>query len=228
VGTSDAQTLTNKIIDADSNTITDLTDASIKASANIQCIKTDGDFGNKQIVTTNAVRFDEGAFSFSLRAPQAGIYQDTIFDLPVDNGIAGQVLTASSGTQMLWTNVIQSYLQEQHIEIGNASEDRQQVDTTAVGDVEASVVTGLTVKPASIVGIIETYMRYRTDWVTGDGLNKTVVHSLGSEDVQVELYDKDTGETIEVDGVVRTDTNTVDLTATQAPTGSGWRVLIVR
>lgn len=66
-----------------------------------------------------------------------------------------------------------------------------------------------------------------TDWVTGDGTSKTITHSLGSTDVIVQLFDKATGETIEIDSVVRTDANTVDVTASSAPGASGWRVLIL-
>lgn len=65
---------------------------------------------------------------------------------------------------------------------------------------------------------------YAEDWTSMT--STTITHSLGSRDVMVELYDNDTFETVMVDSIVRTDTDTVDLTASQAPTGSGWRVLI--
>jgi hypothetical protein len=65
---------------------------------------------------------------------------------------------------------------------------------------------------------------FAADWTSGT--TKTVTHSLSSRDVIVQLYDNTTYETIEVDTVIRTDTNTVDLTASAAPSGSGWRVLI--
>lgn len=65
---------------------------------------------------------------------------------------------------------------------------------------------------------------FAEDWTSGT--SKTVTHSLGTRDVIVQLYDNTTFETLYVDSVIRTDTNTVDLTATEAPTGSGWRVLV--
>lgn len=65
-----------------------------------------------------------------------------------------------------------------------------------------------------------------TDWVTGDGTTKTVTHNLGSLDVMIQLYDKSNGETISPDTAIRTNSNTVTLTASEAPNASGWRVLI--
>lgn len=68
---------------------------------------------------------------------------------------------------------------------------------------------------------------FQADWADTDGTSLTVTHSLGTKDVLVQVYDKANDQTIEVDSVVRTDTNTVDLTASEAPNASGWRVLIL-
>lgn len=68
---------------------------------------------------------------------------------------------------------------------------------------------------------------FTADWITADGLTKSITHGLGSKDVIVQLYNKADDATIVVDSVVRTDTNTIDLTASQAPDASGWRVLII-
>jgi hypothetical protein len=62
------------------------------------------------------------------------------------------------------------------------------------------------------------------DWLTADGVTKVITHSLGTLDVTVEIYDE-SGITIYVDAVTRTDTNTVTLTSSSAPATS-WRVLI--
>lgn len=66
---------------------------------------------------------------------------------------------------------------------------------------------------------------FATDWDNADGASLTVTHSLGTRDVIVQIFDTDDYSTIEVDSVVRTDTNTVDLTASSAPAVT-WRVLI--
>lgn len=67
---------------------------------------------------------------------------------------------------------------------------------------------------------------FATDWVTGDGTTKNVTHGLASTDVLVQVFDVATGETITTESL-RTDANTVTLTASQAPAAT-WRVLIKR
>jgi hypothetical protein len=68
---------------------------------------------------------------------------------------------------------------------------------------------------------------YKTDWITADGTTKAITHSMGTTDVIIQVFDKSTGATIEIDNPVRTDINTVTLTASQSPGASGWRVLIL-
>lgn len=63
-------------------------------------------------------------------------------------------------------------------------------------------------------------------WTTGT--TKEITHNLGSRDVLIQIYSLDTFEDILVDSVVRTTLNSIDLTASEAPTGSGWKVLIRR
>lgn len=67
---------------------------------------------------------------------------------------------------------------------------------------------------------------YATDWTSGT--TKSVTHNLATRDVIVQLYDLTSYETVGVDSVIRTDTNTVDLSASEAPSGSGWRVIITK
>jgi hypothetical protein len=74
---------------------------------------------------------------------------------------------------------------------------------------------------------------YAADWTTGTAI--TLTHGLGSEDVTVNVYDMDTKKEILVDEINRGDsssptpldtTTKVTLTASVAPTGSGWRVVV--
>lgn len=65
-------------------------------------------------------------------------------------------------------------------------------------------------------------------WLTADGATKVITHSLGTLNVNVTLFEIDTGEEILIDSIVRTNTNTVTLTASEAPSGSGWRVVTQR
>jgi hypothetical protein len=63
-------------------------------------------------------------------------------------------------------------------------------------------------------------------WITSDGVSKAVTHNFAVTSVSVNVYDIDSGEEIWVDSIVRTNTNTVTLTASEAPTGSGWTVVV--
>lgn len=67
---------------------------------------------------------------------------------------------------------------------------------------------------------------HKSDWLTADGAAKTIVHNLASNDIMVQIFDTDTMANIEVDSVVRTDANTLDLVASSAPADT-WRVLIL-
>lgn len=71
-----------------------------------------------------------------------------------------------------------------------------------------------------------TVAAFKANWANADGTSKTITHSLGSTDVMVQIFDSSTGESIEVDTEIRTDGNTLDLTASSAPAVS-WRVLIL-
>jgi hypothetical protein len=73
-----------------------------------------------------------------------------------------------------------------------------------------------------------TSASFAANWALADGATKTITHNLGSKDVIVQIYDKSDDATIDVTSVVRTDTNTIDLTASEAPSASGWRVLIIK
>jgi hypothetical protein len=68
---------------------------------------------------------------------------------------------------------------------------------------------------------------FAATWLNADGTTKVVTHSLASTDVIIQIFDIATGETILVDSEVRTDANTVTLTASAAPSVS-WRVIIKR
>lgn len=63
-----------------------------------------------------------------------------------------------------------------------------------------------------------------SDWTSN--VSVVINHGWGTADIQVEVYDIDSGETILVDSITRTDTNNITITASTAPTGSGRRVLL--
>jgi hypothetical protein len=77
----------------------------------------------------------------------------------------------------------------------------------------------------TLLGISGTSAGVAANWVLLNGTSKTIVHGLGTRDVLIQIYDNVTFEEVHVDSVVRLDTMTVVLQASEAPSTS-WRVLI--
>lgn len=100
-------------------------------------------------------------------------------------------------------------------------------DEILIYDVDGTVLRKTTAQAIADLGSAHPVSHFKTDWLDTDGATKTITHSLGSTDVVVQIYDKATGDTILVDDVQRTDANTVDVTASQAPPATDWRVLIL-
>lgn len=88
------------------------------------------------------------------------------------------------------------------------------------GDFAAGGITATSVNADSYSN------HYLTTWATADGTAKEVTHSLGTTDVLVDVFDLDSGETIWVDEVVRTDGSTVTLISSEAPPATSWRILV--
>lgn len=65
----------------------------------------------------------------------------------------------------------------------------------------------------------------KTTWTTGTSFSFT--HSLGTKDLLVQIYDIDANEYIQVDNMTHFSTNRLDFVSNTAPTGSGWRVLVL-
>jgi hypothetical protein len=61
-----------------------------------------------------------------------------------------------------------------------------------------------------------------SDWTSGT--SKIINHNFNDDDITAHVYDTTTGEDVYPDSVVRTDENTMTLTASPAPTS--WRVLV--
>jgi hypothetical protein len=68
--------------------------------------------------------------------------------------------------------------------------------------------------------------KFTATWAPGDGTSKAVTHSFGITSISFNIFDIDTGEEIWVDTAMRTDVNTLTLTSSVAPSGSGWQVVI--
>ena len=67
---------------------------------------------------------------------------------------------------------------------------------------------------------------YKTTWAASSGTSKVIAHNLNSTDVVVSFIDLADNSVMGVSSVVVTDANTVTCSASEAPSASGWRVLI--
>lgn len=121
---SGSETLTNKTIDAASNTILNIINANISSSAAIQysklnltnsivnsdlssSISLDGSkvnpaFGNQLISTSNNLEFDHAGHSTTIRPAQSGQSTDLTFTLPVDAGTSGYSLSTDGSGNLSW------------------------------------------------------------------------------------------------------------------------------
>lgn len=99
--------------------------------------------------------------------------------------------------------------------------------TPAVGDeiLFADVSNSNALRKATLQSLLDQF-KFTTTWAPGDGTSKAVTHNFGVTTVSVTLYDIDSGEDLYPDTVIRTNSNTVTLTASVAPTGSGWTVIV--
>lgn len=107
--------------------------------------------------------------------------------------------------------------------------------TAAVVNSTAGSETDQAASVAAMKAYVGSYSggSYAADWTTNTSI--TLTHGLNSEDITVNIYDKDTKREILVDEINRGDatlptpldtTTKVTLTASVAPTGSGWRVVV--
>lgn len=168
------ESFTNKTIDAAQNTITNLSNASISASAGISYSKLDlaGSIQNSDLVGPVSIA-KGGTGATTATAALTAL-------LPSQTGNSGKVLQ-TNGTTASW-------------------------QTVSGGGGSVSVETAL--------------------WADTDGTNKTVNHSLGTTAVVISLIDLADNSIIGVDSIVVQDSTTLLLTASEAPSSSGWSITI--
>jgi len=142
---------TNKIINADLNTITNIADDEIKAGAAISGTKISPDFGTQDIETSGNLRLEDagnpGTYII-VQTPTLSTGYNLV--LPDTSGTLNQVLKTDGAGNLSWTTVATDSLPEDNVRIGNPSGNSVAVDTTAVGDIEADSTLGLTIKADKI------------------------------------------------------------------------------
>ena len=153
VGVSDVQVLSGKTIDAENNTITNLTNLSLAEDAAISGTKIDPNFGGQEVLTLDAYAWEEGGYKTRLLAAQAGQTQNLEFQMPSSDGAEGQVLSTNGSGRFGWTSVLGSSLANNRVDIGNGDDERAATNTAALGDILASTTDGLTIKDEVITDV---------------------------------------------------------------------------
>lgn len=113
VGTTDSQTLINKYLDADSNTLSNIRNASVASDAAILGSKIRPEFGNQTIRTGGGLRLDGAAQYVTLLASSAIQTTPLTFRLPSNYGANGQVLATDGNGNLSWQNSAGAALSEQ-------------------------------------------------------------------------------------------------------------------
>lgn len=102
-------------------------------------------------------------------------------------------------------------------------------DTTLATTSYMSKASGLAVDASALGTKLVTdgfTKKYSANVGNGSLLNIAVVHNFGTRDVQVQIYDNASYDTVEAD-VVRTDTNTVTISFSTAPANNAYRVVVI-
>lgn len=154
--------ISNCIVDSDINTGADISysklnladsiiDADISTIAQISGYKIVPHFAYQNVRTNNTLLFDDPVSGryIGLTRPAAIVSSYTL-QMPDADGLGGQTLITDGNGRLNWASIVTGSLFQNYVDIGNATDDRIQVDTSALGDILADTTTGMTIKSAVI------------------------------------------------------------------------------
>lgn len=114
VGTTDAQVLSNKYLDADANTLTNVRNSAIAPDAAILGTKIRPDFGSQTIRTSGGLRLDAGGVQYITLLPSAAQQAAPLsFRFPSSYGSVGQVLATDGQGNLSWQNAAGAAISEE-------------------------------------------------------------------------------------------------------------------
>lgn len=172
------------------------------------------------IIATGAITNDKIAIAAGIDATKLGDGSVDNSELSHLHGVTSSIqpqLDSKASRDL--SNLTALYLQSGALLVGSSP-------STVIG-----LPAGSNGQVLSIVGGVPTWsvpnsLSYVTTWNAIDGHAKPITHNLDTLDVMIQVYDLEDGQTIEVDQIIRVSTNSVFLSASEAPNATGWRVLI--
>lgn len=216
----------------------------ISSSAAISGTKVSPNFGSQDISTEGKIKLSNGTRYTGLHTSSLQSSNIELI-LPKTTPTANQLLRASSinPNQLEWANVAGSgtvssvdvtapagLLSSSGGPITGTGIISLDLDIQAAGTVFAGPTTGADATP-SFRQLISTDMPNGTArgtssiWSIADGSTKTVNHGLGSTAVSVSIIDLTDNAAIGIDSIDILDTNTVVLSASEAPSAN-WRIVV--
>lgn len=200
-----------------------------------------GDAGMVYLASdAGSVNFGAGAISFA--AGDWAVYSGTIWQKSINSNA---VVSVNGATGVVTVNAINELTGD--VTATAASGSQSKATTIAAGAVDnGKIATNAAIAVSKLAAGTNTYQLttvagvptwtapaaatvtvFAADWVTADTATKAVTHSLGTKNIQVQIYDKTDDSTIMIDSIVRTSTSVVTLSASEAPGAAGWKVLII-
>lgn len=224
------QTFTNKTISGATNTITN-----VSLTTGVTGVLPVANGGTNSSAALNNNRVLQSSGGAIVEAAAITAARALISDA---NGIPTHSVTTA--TELSYVNGVTSAIQTQFTGKANQALNNLTVASLAAGSLlvgsNSTTVVNLAVGTnGQVLKVVSgspawaadsTVSSFKATWANADGATKSITHSLGTTDVMVQIFDVTTGETIGIDTEVRTDANTLDLTATEAP-ATNWRVLIL-
>lgn len=152
--------------------------------------------------------------------------------ITVDHNTA-QTLTNKTLTSPSITNPTVSglYISDNNIVIEGTADVHETTlvftDPTADRTITFKDESGTVAFTSDITSALSTYTKkYSANVGNGSATSIAVTHNLATRDVQVQIYDNATYDTVECD-VIRTDTNTVTVSFATAPASNAYRVVVI-
>jgi hypothetical protein len=224
------------------NLATSIVNGDVSASAAIAGSKISPDFGSQIVRTSNKLEVASGSFSTTVEA-SSSLTANTALVLPPDNGTVGQVLTTNGSGQLGWSTSAGSgtvtsvdlAAPAEFTVSGNPVTASGTLTLSkanqAANQVWSGPTSGAATQPAFrslvLADLPATVLSQElVVWAQADGATKVASHALASSNISVSMVDLSDNSVIQVDSVVVTDANTVTLSASEAPSVSGWAVLI--